>query len=60
MSTLSAYVHDSRLEYIEFFNQFYEGGGYAFTPLSVSEQYYDVLDADHPQGSDSVKPKKKK
>ncbi|MGI6109403.1 MAG: V-type ATP synthase subunit I [Eubacteriaceae bacterium] len=60
MSTLSAYVHDSRLEYIEFFNQFYEGGGYAFTPLAISEEYYDVLDTDHPQGSDSVTPKKKK
>lgn len=56
MSTLSAYVHDSRLEYIEFFNQFYEGGGRPFKPLAVSEEYYDVLDTDHPQGSNSVGP----
>ena len=31
---LSAYVHDSRLQYIEFFGKFYEGGGEKFVPLS--------------------------
>lgn len=56
MSTLSAYVHDSRLEYIEFFNQFYEGGGKPFRPLALSEQYYDVKDAVYPLTSDQVGP----
>jgi len=45
ISMLSAYVHDSRLEYIEFFNKFYEGGGYAFTPLSMNGKYTDVIDS---------------
>jgi V/A-type H+-transporting ATPase subunit I len=35
MSMLSAYVHDGRLQYIEFFGKFYEGGGYIFEPFSI-------------------------
>jgi len=35
MSMLSAYVHDGRLQYIEFFGKFYEGGGYLFEPFSI-------------------------
>lgn len=44
MSLLSAYVHDSRLQYIEFFSKFYEGGGYAFKPLSIKDNHVDVVD----------------
>ncbi|MDD4690878.1 V-type ATP synthase subunit I [Eubacterium aggregans] len=47
MSLLSAYVHDSRLQYIEFFNKFYEGGGYAFKPLSIQSKYIDVIDGEN-------------
>lgn len=39
MCMLSAYVHTSRLQYIEFFGKFYEGGGYEFKPLSVESKY---------------------
>lgn len=42
MSLLSAYVHDSRLQYIEFFNKFYEGGGKPFKPLSIQSNHVDV------------------
>ncbi|MDY0345558.1 MAG: V-type ATP synthase subunit I [Bacilli bacterium] len=35
MGMLSAYVHDGRLQYIEFFNKFYEGGGYLFEPFTI-------------------------
>ncbi|NMA06552.1 MAG: hypothetical protein GX928_02400, partial [Ruminococcaceae bacterium] len=44
LSLLSAYVHDSRLQYLEFFGKFYEGGGYAFTPLSTDTKYVSVED----------------
>jgi V/A-type H+-transporting ATPase subunit I len=44
MGLLSAYVHTSRLQYIEFFGKFYEGSGYAFTPLALSPKYVEVLD----------------
>lgn len=43
MGLLSAYVHDSRLQYIEFFGKFYEGGGYAFEPLSLKLKYVDKV-----------------
>lgn len=43
MGMLSAYVHDSRLQYIEFFNKFYEGGGYEFKPLSIELKYVDAI-----------------
>jgi V/A-type H+-transporting ATPase subunit I len=43
MGLLSAYVHDSRLQYIEFFGKFYEGGGYGFKPLSLKLQYIDKV-----------------
>ena len=44
MGLLSAYVHASRLQYIEFFGKFYEGNGYAFEPLSIRSKYVDVID----------------
>lgn len=39
LGLLSAYVHDSRLQYIEFFGKFYEGGGIDFKPLSLKTKY---------------------
>jgi len=35
INTLGSFVHTARLQYIEFFSKFYEGGGHAFTPLSI-------------------------
>lgn len=43
ISLLSAYVHDSRLQYIEFFGKFYEGGGIPFTPLKFDPKTYDFV-----------------
>ncbi len=34
INILGAYVHSCRLQYIEFFNKFYEEGGKDFRPLS--------------------------
>ncbi len=42
MGLLSAYVHASRLQYIEFYGKFYDGGGYAFEPLAVQPRYTEV------------------
>lgn len=42
MGLLSAYVHDSRLQYIEFFNKFYEGDGDPFQPLALSPRHVEL------------------
>lgn len=39
MGMLSAYVHAGRLQYLEFFGKFYEGGGYLFEPLQLQLKY---------------------
>lgn len=39
LGMLGAYVHTSRLQYIEFFGKFYEGGGTLFRPLSIDTKY---------------------
>lgn len=38
LSFLGAYVHNMRLEYVEFFGKFYNGGGKTFKPLSPLEE----------------------
>lgn len=38
-SALGSYVHTSRLQYVEFFGKFYEGGGKEFTPFKVNNKY---------------------
>lgn len=43
MGLLSTYVHDSRLQYIEFFGKFYEGGGVEFKPLSMNLKHIDKI-----------------
>ena len=45
MSLLSAYVHASRLQYIEFFGKFYEEGGVAFRPLAYNTHYVNIHQA---------------
>lgn len=40
INIIGTYVHTNRLQYVEFFSKFYEGGGRAFVPLSANTQYY--------------------
>ena len=35
MGLLGAFVHDARLQYVEFFSRFYEGEGQLFTPFAT-------------------------
>lgn len=39
IGVLSAYVHDARLQFLEFYGKFYEGGGRLFTPLGEKTKY---------------------
>ena len=45
LSGLSAYVHTTRLQYVEFFGRFYTGGGEAFKPLQARTEYV-LVEAD--------------
>lgn len=46
INILGAYVHSSRLQYLEFFNRFYEGGGRPFKPFQLNTSHVEVLKAD--------------
>ena len=40
INIIGAYVHTNRLQYVEFFSRFYEGGGNAFSPLKVNSKTF--------------------
>lgn len=42
LSLLGAYVHTCRLQYVEFFTKFYEGGGKAFKPFGNLNMYLEI------------------
>lgn len=42
INVLGAYVHTNRLQFVEFFSKFYEGGGRAFNPLKINSQYIKI------------------
>ena len=39
LQALGAGVHSLRLQYVEFFNRFYEGGGHEFVPFKLNRKY---------------------
>ncbi len=39
VNALGAFVHTTRLQYVEFFSKFYDGGGRAFKPFGVKPKY---------------------
>ncbi len=45
INTLGAYIHASRLHYVEFFSKFFEGGGRKFEPFRRQGVYTEVLEA---------------
>ena len=40
INALGAYVHTNRLQYVEFFGKFYEGGGRKFRPYQATTKYF--------------------
>ncbi len=43
INALGAFVHSSRLQYIEFFGKFYEDGGDEFDPLRKKTKYIRII-----------------
>ena len=44
LNLLGCFVHDLRLQCLEYFNKFYEDGGRPFRPLAPSTRYVDIVD----------------
>ena len=42
LQALGAGVHSLRLQYVEFFNRFYEGGGRKFSPFQIKRKYTKI------------------
>lgn len=42
INLLGAYVHTCRLQYVEFYGKFYEGGGREFQPFHQKTNYIDI------------------
>jgi len=42
ISGMGAFIHSTRLQYVEFFTKFYEGGGTPFKPFRVITKYIKV------------------
>jgi V/A-type H+-transporting ATPase subunit I len=43
INALGTFVHASRLQYVEFFNRFYEGGGIPFEPFTKKTKYHRIV-----------------
>lgn len=43
LNLLGCYVHDLRLQCLEYFNRFYKEGGKPYNPLSIQTKYIDII-----------------
>ena len=46
LNLLGCYVHDMRLQFLEFFGRFYKEGGKPFTPLSLQAKHVEIIKED--------------
>ena len=42
LNALGSYVHTMRLQYVEMFGKFYEGGGKQFKPFKLNSKYIKI------------------
>ena len=42
INVLGAYVHTNRLQFVEFFGKFYEGGGKPYTPFAANTKHFRI------------------
>ncbi|MCQ4725401.1 V-type ATP synthase subunit I [Anaerotignum faecicola] len=43
INVLGSFVHSSRLQYVEFFGKFFDGGGTPFRPFERKTKYVDII-----------------
>jgi len=44
LNIIGTFIHDARLQYLEFYGKFFEEGGKPFRPLSIKTKYVDIVD----------------
>lgn len=49
LNLLGCYVHDMRLQFLEFFGRFYKDGGKAFRPLRMQANHVEIIKEEHVQ-----------
>ena len=42
INLLGSYVHTNRLQFVEFFGKFYEGGGEKYSPFKAETEYFEI------------------
>ena len=55
MNLLGAYIHDARLQYVEFYGRFFEGEGELFKPLGSERKYIYLLPEKQPDNAEKNK-----
>ena len=43
LNLLGCYVHDMRLQFLEFFGRFYKEGGKAYRPLRLQAKHVEII-----------------
>ena len=43
LNLLGCYVHDMRLQCLEYFGRFYEDGGKPFRPVAIETKFVDIV-----------------
>ena len=44
INVFGAFIHSTRLQFVEFFGKFYEGGGREFKPFAADTRYVEIVD----------------
>jgi V/A-type H+-transporting ATPase subunit I len=44
INIFGAFIHSTRLQFVEFFGKFYEGGGREFRPFAAGTKYIEIID----------------
>ena len=54
INALGAFIHTARLQFVEFFTKFFEGGGRRFVPFSRKFRFTTIVDPSQAEGGSSV------
>lgn len=47
INLIGTYVHTCRLQYVEYFSKFYEGGGKVFTPFKIGLKHFKIKEENY-------------